>query len=136
MLYFFYIKFLYYYYFVIGLIGIVLGLVHFLLLLFCSLVNPGIPNRNLSDFSNEYIGDIYDNNHLFCKKCQVIKFPKNHIFHCNFCDFCVENFDGHSFWIGKCIGKHNSLAFEYLINLSYIYFGYTILICIFLPFTL
>ena len=47
--------------------------------------------------------------------------------HCFDCNVCVEGYDHHCPWTGKCIGKKN-LAFFYVFLISILFvFGYFVL---------
>ena len=51
----------------------------------------------------------------FCEICQVAKLENSE--HCEECGICVENWEGHYSWLGKCIGKGNYNFFVFF-NLS------------------
>ena len=46
-----------------------------------------------------------------CKKCNIVVHKSLNVFHCNICGVCVLNYDHHSFWMGKCIGRNNWFLF-------------------------
>jgi hypothetical protein len=41
--------------------------------------------------------------------------------HCEDCDVCIEGFDHHCPWTGKCIGKRNVLYFYWFVTMIPIY---------------
>jgi len=83
-------------------------------------LNPGVPDRNLSKYSADYIeNQIKTKSLAFCSRCKIMRDPTSHTQHCGDCDLCVEGYDHHCPWTGKCIGKGN------------IYFFYTFLISTF-----
>ena len=73
------------------------------------LLNPGIPGRQ---FYNKKSININGNMELIeCKKCNIIVHKSLDVYHCNICGVCVLNYDHHSFWMGKCIGRNNWFLF-------------------------
>ena len=50
---------------------------------------------------------------LHCYECLLVKSP--HMHHCKRCDACVEYRHKHSKFIGKCIGRDNSIAYFYFL---------------------
>ena len=84
--------------------------------LYTILINPGIPSR-------KYYSNFYDENRkrdynlMECKKCNIIVPKELNVSHCYNCDVCVLEFDHHSYWMGKCIGKNNIISF-YISNFS------------------
>ncbi len=76
-----------------------------LLYIYLALSNPGI-----------YVGEknvIFDE--ISCFKCNTPISLK--AYHCDDCDVCVEHYDHHCIWIGKCVGKNN-IEFFYLFGVS------------------
>ena len=61
--------------------------------------------------------DAFDLN-LHCYECLIVK--SRHMHHCKRCDACIEYQHKHSQFIGKCIGRDNSIAYFWflLANLS------------------
>mmetsp|Transcript_101021 Transcript_101021/g.204936 ORF Transcript_101021/g.204936 Transcript_101021/m.204936 type:complete len:178 (+) Transcript_101021:83-616(+) len=57
-----------------------------------------------------------------CDKCNIMQ-PRG-CSHCEFCQVCVEGFDHHCPWMGKCIGKDNLCAFYTFIAVSMSSLGY------------
>lgn len=51
-----------------------------------------------------------------CATCDVLQ-PSG-CSHCDFCQVCVEGFDHHCPWMGKCIGRDNLCAFYSFIAVS------------------
>lgn len=60
-----------------------------------------------------------------CEKCNVTQ-PRG-CSHCEFCQVCVEGFDHHCPWMGKCIGRQNLVAFYMFICISFSSLGYIFL---------
>ena len=65
----------------------------------------------------------------YCPKCNI-DFNGCYIKHCYICDQCIEDFDHHCIWIGKCIGKNNKNLFLLLLILILMNFIINTLICI------
>ncbi|OMJ88832.1 hypothetical protein SteCoe_9131 [Stentor coeruleus] len=68
--------------------------------LMAALINPGIEMRTVRDEDLE--PDEPDN---FCSICEVYK--SNMTEHCDDCGVCVQEYDHHCPWTGKCIGRGN-----------------------------
>jgi hypothetical protein len=64
------------------------------------LINPGIEMRTVRDEDIE--PDEPDN---FCSICEVYKSNKTE--HCDDCGVCIQEYDHHCPWTGKCIGRGN-----------------------------
>ena len=76
-----------------------------------------IENKNI-DISN------------YCPKCNIIIHNENRIKHCYICDCCIEDFDHHCIWIGKCLGKDNKNIFLLLLVLIELNIIINTIICI------
>lgn len=64
--------------------------------------------------------------HKFCKYCNVNQ-PINSV-HCQDCGVCIVDLDHHCPWTGKCIGKHNLMAFHsFLCSLLALMIAFTIM---------
>ena len=48
-----------------------------------------------------------------CSICHIFKY--SHTKHCIICDKCVDNWDHHCFWLGRCICKANAKYFNVFI---------------------
>ena len=46
--------------------------------------------------------------------------------HCRFCNVCIEGFDHHCVWVGKCIGKNNLKTFYGLLFSVLFFYVYII----------
>lgn len=57
----------------------------------------------------------------YCENCHIICLPQLNIEHCDECNICIENYDHHCFWTGKCIGKNNKFAFLVFVNGTLVY---------------
>jgi len=53
---------------------------------------------------------------LYCQKCGVKRAPKT--YHCVDCDLCIEDYDHHCPWTGKCIGGGNIIPFYVFVTLT------------------
>lgn len=68
--------------------------------------NPGIV---LSDGADNLNGE-------YCKICQKFIIANTNTVHCQFCNVCVQGYDHHCVWIGKCVGKDNLKKFYFLLG--------------------
>lgn len=60
----------------------------------------------------------------YCGSCQMIQPAKAG--HCQFCMICIEGYDHHCPWTGKCIGRKNMVWFVLFLISTVIYFTYFI----------
>jgi len=70
------------------------------------LSNPGIIPQKSGRELNE---DVENKGQYSCLKCMALKVQK--AYHCEDCDVCIDNFDHHCIWVGKCIGGKNLKIF-------------------------
>ncbi len=110
--------------------------------LFTTLINEGIPSRKwfLSNIIINYL--IEDENvynefntkkYQICRKCNILIDKSLKIIHCDICNICCEFYDHHCPWVGKCIGKNNTLSFKIFAFSNIIFILYnTILLLLFL----
>lgn len=66
----------------------------------------------------------------YCPKCNILITHGNGIKHCYICDCCIEDFDHHCIWIGKCVGKNNKKIFLLLLILIEFNFIINTIICL------
>ena len=73
------------------------------------IINPGIPS-NKSNIDLEEL----KRNYYQCTMCNCIVYKSNEYitYHCCYCNICVENYDHHCNFVGKCIGKNNITIFR------------------------
>lgn len=88
----------------------IIFIIHLFSYLFTILLNPGIPSRK---YYSKFYGENSrkDYNLKECKKCNIIVPKDLNTYHCHVCDVCIIEYDHHSFWMGKCIGKNNLIPF-------------------------
>lgn len=83
---------------IIGSIG--LYLLSLILSIKVFLTNPGIPSVSLNKKQD-------DNEYIICEECNLSSERKKFVLHCKSCKCCIEDFENHSAFFGKCIGKGN-----------------------------
>ena len=73
------------------------------------ILNPGIPNDKSGIDLHQLKRKYYQ-----CTLCNSIIFKDNEFitYHCHYCNICVEKFDHHCNFVGKCIGKNNATIFR------------------------
>lgn len=106
--------------------------------LLTSLNNPGIvtaryPYRDSRKNSNEDIemhGENSMNNHNgFCHQCEI--FRRLTTYHCQDCNVCIEGYDHHCPWSGKCIGRGNLKQFNGFLVMMALFFTYALTVTFF-----
>ena len=85
-------------------------------------------NKRSDNLLNLIVNKNIDINN-YCPKCNI-NFNGNFIKHCYICDQCIEDFDHHCIWIGKCVGKSNKNIFSLLLILILMNFIINTIICI------
>ena len=92
-------------------------LTYFLSYTIIFLINPGFPKHDLDSRTGEPRSKF-----RFCGECKMwvnIEKKTNHCFDCN---ICVEGYDHHCPWTGKCIGKKNTnLFYVFVISVLFIF---------------
>jgi hypothetical protein len=91
------------------------------------LLNPGLVKRNRC--SQEFKKtDIYKQltriekkNYQYCEICNVIVRKDEKVEHCEECNICIQNYQHHCGWIGKCIGRNNCCDFYLFLFATFIY---------------
>lgn len=64
--------------------------------------DPGLARNRLHENNADFRG--------FCRKCVL---PiKRRTYHCEICDVCVDGYDHHCIFIGKCVGGKNMGQFK------------------------
>ena len=93
-------------------LGLFLSFYQIFSYLICSLMNPGIPPKEL------WIENYFKNKENFgqsmnkiCKECKIIMRLSDKIVHCDDCNMCIMGMDHHCIWISKCIGQKNKKTF-------------------------
>ena len=81
-------------------------LTYFISYTFIFLANPGIPKYD----ENAILGKPREK-YSICKRCGIWRSIEKNTYHCFDCDICIEGYDHHCPWTGKCIAKKNLNAF-------------------------
>lgn len=90
--------------------------IHVILYTITFLKNPGIPSLDNSRvFKDNEISDFQ-----LCRECMLHHSIEAKTQHCFECGVCVENYDHHCPWIGKCIGSGNKYFFTLFVISSLI----------------
>lgn len=53
----------------------------------------------------------------FCPICRTIQI--NHVYHCGDCNICIQDYDHHCPWTGKCIGGKNVRSFHFFLMMVF-----------------
>ena len=86
--------------------GLISFLTYFISYTYIFLINPGIPKYD----ENAILGKPREK-YSFCNICGIWTSLDKNTNHCYDCNICVEGFDHHCPWTGKCIAKNNANAF-------------------------
>ena len=88
--------------------------------------DPGMVKK-LFHFQDEETGS----NNLEPMGCSIcgIKELEENTKHCSLCDICIQGYDHHCIFLGKCIGKKNLILFYMYVGLVPIFFWGTIIMC-------
>ena len=104
------------------LVGIVIFATYWFSYTMTFLINPGIPKYD----ENAITGQPREK-YRFCNACKIwINMDKNTA-HCFDCNVCVEGYDHHCPWTGKCIGKKNLTYFYVFLISILLVFAYFVL---------
>lgn len=91
---------------------------------FTAIKNPGI--ASISKRSQEKDLKELSRYANFCRRCQILRDETT--YHCDICDVCIQGYDHHCPWTGKCIGVGNVKAFYTFITTTLIYFVFCMII--------
>lgn len=86
------------------------------------LINPGIPKYD----ENAIMGQPREK-YRFCNLCKIWVNMDENTGHCFDCNVCVEGYDHHCPWTGKCIGKKNLKYFYTFLVSILLVFSYFVL---------
>ena len=104
--------------------GVITFLIFFLSYTYIFLANPGMPTIN----ENSFIGKPRDK-YKYCNECKIWVSNKKTTEHCFECNICIEGYDHHCPWTGKCIAKRNIYFFYIFITsiiFSFAYFVFSL----------
>ena len=121
-----YLCFFYYFWsnlsFFIKVVGIIVLLLFNISYTLTFLVNPGIPKYD----ENAIMGQPKEK-YRFCNLCKIWTNMEKNTAHCFDCNVCVEGYDHHCPWTGKCIGRNNLKYFYTFLTSILFVFGYFVL---------
>ena len=81
------------------------------------LLNPGYPERN-----EDSLKGIPRIKYRYCIECKMWIRADRNITHCEYCGVCIEGYDHHCPWTGKCIGKKTLFYFNtFLYSILFIF---------------
>ena len=103
-------------------IGVFVLLVFYISYTLTFLLNPGIPKYD----ENAIMGQPREK-YRFCNYCKIWVNMDENTGHCFDCNVCVEGYDHHCPWTGKCIGKKNLKYFYIFLTSILLVFGYFVL---------
>ena len=106
----FLLLFIYYYHYIpqyLFLTGIFVYLIFIFVYTKMFITNPG--------FAEKIKVEKEKAKYLFCPICNIYVNKNSKTVHCTKCGLCVEEFNHHCGWIGKCIAKKNLYEFYFLI---------------------
>ena len=83
------------------------------------IINPGIPKNTEGKFTGLPLED-----YRFCELCRYYVIKKNLVSHCSICTTCVEDYDHHCPWVGKCVGGRNKCTFNLFLLGTLAIFGF------------
>jgi len=92
--------------------------------------SPGTLKQNPKNYLLNLIENDKDNVinlWYYCIKCQTKK--GFNCKHCYYCDKCIIGFDHHCFWLKRCIGTNNKLAFFFLIIIILLNSIFNLILC-------
>ena len=97
---FIFIKYMTKLHLIISVFGIISFLLFFIPYTATFLLNNGYPERN----EKSLIGEPRKK-YQYCQVCEIWTRKDKNVEHCYECDICVEGYDHHCPWTGKCIGE-------------------------------
>ena len=92
--------------FLFKLTGLIAYLTYFISYTFIFVSNPGIPKYD----ENAILGKPREK-YTFCRRCGIWRNMDKNAYHCFDCDICIEGYDHHCPWTGKCVAKNNVNGF-------------------------
>ena len=110
--------------------GIISFSIYFLSYTGTFLLNPGYPERN-----EDSLKGIPRIKYKFCIECNIWERIDRNIFHCFECGVCVEGYDHHCPWTGKCIGRKTINYFYTFITSVFVFFLFFIIALIYIDHT-
>ena len=77
---------------------------------YTALINQGYPKHDIDSVTGEPRKKFY-----YCTTCKMYVNRERKTMHCSDCNICIEGYDHHCPWTGKCIGRNNLiLCFCYI----------------------
>ena len=100
-------------------IGYVVYSLYLFSYLYTFLINPGIPKNEIGKYTGEPKED-----YRYCELCKYYVKKRALASHCPDCCVCVEGYDHHCPWVGKCVGKNNMTSFKIFLFSTLAIVGY------------
>ncbi len=91
------------------------------------LSDPGIIPQKLNGAAIE---DVESTVKYSCTKCMALRSQK--AYHCEDCDVCIDGWDHHCVWVGKCIGRENLMVFYVFVATIPIFFTFVMFMTCFI----
>ena len=85
------------------------------------LLNPGYPERN-----EDSLDGTPRIKYKFCTECEIWERIDRNILHCSECGICIEGYDHHCPWTGKCIGRKTICYFYIFITSVFVIISFFI----------
>ena len=103
--------------FLFKLTGLIAYLTYFISYTYIFASNPGIPKYD----ENAILGKPREK-YTFCRRCGIWRNMDKNAYHCFDCDICIEGYDHHCPWTGKCIGRKTILYFYTFVTSVFVVF--------------
>lgn len=99
------------------------------------LKNPGLACYTAKKYTQDSYSLAQNNLECYppCDICGILKYKD--VIHCADCNVCIDEYDHHCPWVGKCVGKGNIVAFNVFLGSCVGALLYLFLLSIFMTYT-